>query len=179
MRRRKLFTLAAGVSAVLCCAVCVLWVRSYSTGEWLEMYDPRGCQTLCVSRGMIVARWEAANPSREMTLIHASVTDPRPIEPPVRRETLLTDLYYRMYFDRLGSWLACYEEAPAAARSTELAVPLWLLGGISAIAPAARLARGRRLRSRANSGRCPTCGYDLRATPDRCPECGAIPAAGA
>ena len=27
--RRKLFTLAAGVSAVLCAGVCVLWVRSY------------------------------------------------------------------------------------------------------------------------------------------------------
>jgi hypothetical protein len=37
--RRKLFTLAAAVSAVLCVAVCVLWVRSYRPAPWFGRID--------------------------------------------------------------------------------------------------------------------------------------------
>lgn len=35
-----------------------------------------------------------------------------------------------------------------------------------------RVAMRQRLAAR---GLCPSCGYDLRATPSRCPECGSIP----
>lgn len=51
-------------------------------------------------------------------------------------------------------------------------VPYWLCFSVTAAAPLAALAARIRRRRRARLGRCPKCGYDLRASPDRCPECG-------
>jgi hypothetical protein len=60
----------------------------------------------------------------------------------------------------------------------DLYLPYWLLTVVTLILPlACTLSWIRRFTTtrRQRAGLCPTCGYDLRATPDRCPECGAIP----
>ena len=58
-------------------------------------------------------------------------------------------------------------------------VPYWLGIAATLAFPAGRLgllvASRRRGRQRQRTGRCATCGYDLRATPEKCPECGAVP----
>jgi hypothetical protein len=50
-------------------------------------------------------------------------------------------------------------------------VPYWAVVLVWAILPVARVV-GRLVNRRGQSGLCPVCGYDLRATPARCPECG-------
>ena len=63
----------------------------------------------------------------------------------------------------------------AYERYWQRSVPLWLFMFPGVIAPTIWLLRflgARRRNARLRGGRCPVCGYDLRAATTRCPECG-------
>jgi hypothetical protein len=53
-----------------------------------------------------------------------------------------------------------------------IVVPYWAIAVVTGAAPAAWLIRRSTGGRRFGRGRCRTCGYDLRSSPERCPECG-------
>ena len=54
-----------------------------------------------------------------------------------------------------------------------IGLPAWPLAVLFSILPVLWLRKA--LTKKTPVGHCPSCGYDLRATPGRCPECGKIP----
>lgn len=79
----------------------------------------------------------------------------------------------------IGAGLFRFNPSGTSA-DTYYIVPDWFMAALLALMPAFILTRlvqtKRRMQRRIAKDLCPSCGYDLRASPDRCPECGAVPA---
>jgi hypothetical protein len=184
---RRLFNLLTVLSLLLCVAVCVLWVRSYTVIDTIEylsidpaisVTNPGRVSTFvaCTDRGSFTARfgtavckWYAPPPGYlRWKLYFASEGGPfftqGKVEPPQE--------YASPWLAGLGFQFSGYPGSPIS----EISFPLWFLPacvlglplGLTALRFPRRRLRGRR-------GQCVRCGYDLRATPCRCPECGTEP----
>jgi hypothetical protein len=169
MRRlaRHLFALFAAVSLLLCLSLTVLTVRSLPLGT---------CDTLSRNASSVYSYVESVDGK---ILLSYSRSSPRPGVTPVPRWRSSTEeaTNYQPsdapWFNLAG--LSFFHAPLAAGRSesrTYLMVPAWLSLPATAALPCLWLFRMIRHRYRADCGRCPSCGYDLRASPERCPECG-------
>jgi len=168
-----MFNLLTALSLVLLVATAVMWVRSYwisDSWEWVSHYRTR---FIAISGGRVLLQVNhGASAAQEfMAVDHYSYVKQA-------NETAGVGRPWRYG----GFWIENLSFAPSAARSawlpyTDYVVPLYAVVLVSLILPGMAVRRVLRERKRKRVGLCPTCGYDLRASPQRCPECGAIASA--
>jgi 4-amino-4-deoxy-L-arabinose transferase-like glycosyltransferase len=198
MRRaaRILFNAAAAISLLLCVATVAPWVRSYLVSDrlffqWYEDAQDRSYwaqDTIKCGRGgiginrivqsgerfpMLGPGYRAEHQARFGSVPIHGVTE---AEYPNFHVGVGDDPVWGG-FKRGAYAYADPGHARPRAYGWQVVVPLWAVLGPAVLFPALWGWRWRRLRKGHRAGLCPTCGYDLRATPDRCPECGAVPSA--
>lgn len=178
--RRKLFNVATVVSLALCVAACVLWVRSYRVWEGgfctKTSTEPDGTWRT-VEAGFLSTQGALGLSFERRT--RRSPTNPalatsaptglrwRYTGHPPPNQALAWWEWHRPQW-RAGLVPAGRNPPKWAAL---LRLPYWIICPLLACLPGWWLVRTKSRRR----GLCPTCGYDLRATPDRCPECGTVP----
>jgi hypothetical protein len=154
--KRRLVTLAAAGSLVLCVATVSLWVRSYWAADRIERYDKVGSMTLG-SRDGALGFWRDSDWSGATRGIY----------------------YRKVESEWPFSGTMTFSAHVRYGTQLRVILPHWVLALLFAMLSAFCFRSAVRSRRRHREGRCPACGYDVRATPDRCPECGAMPAAAA
>jgi hypothetical protein len=177
---RRLFNLAAGVSLVICLATVVLWARSYF--KWdrgflcgsvendaqrvLDFWSQRGHITIKLTRTEGFSQSMATKPRQGASLFSDSL-----------RDAWTPQASVGFLLDSEVSYRSFDYTATVKPRDTTwtVVVPHWFGAALMAVLPFVCLWRWRAEQRNAIAGLCPTCGYDLRATPARCPECGTIP----
>jgi hypothetical protein len=179
---RRLATLAAVASLLLCVATVALWVRSYwrsdaaSRREYFAEQLRARTLYLHQALGQIVVNTSStSNASSEVHSHHLGWRFRSQDVGPIDERTI-----ERFRGDPQARFLAGFGFMVinlGASKLHFIIVPHWFFVLLFAILPVVRLYVAFRSRGRQPIGRCPACGYDLRATPARCPECGAVPAA--
>ena len=166
---RRLLTLLSAVSLVLCVAAVWLWVRSHHVyADQIGWGWERRAGGGYAVRGVQSERGRLTFYARELP----------PAAGGYGRDNYVGRYWHEMFLRPGGRVPAAFTVMRRDGRVTGVVLPHGAVAAVTAPPVVAWLVaahRRRERRWRAARGGCPTCGYDLRATPDRCPECGAVP----
>jgi hypothetical protein len=186
---RRVLTVLWALSLLLCVAVVVLWVRSYSANDgWVDArrgYVSFGrlghgkLMVMTVDRepgvhGFERLQWAAWVDWEQRPTAPGAFTSSHTLAanwvPGFRAYTGTQD-----YVVRAGN-ADLEQRFSVAERPFRLVVVSYWIPFLLTLLPLTPfiLRRIRRLIPRRVPGLCARCGYDLRATPGRCPECGTL-----
>jgi hypothetical protein len=194
--RRKVFTIAAGFSAVFCVAAAVLSVHCLDRFDdigWAH-WRPEGPREtsralrVCGLEGSVWASYERIEWAEPDFAARLKNTTPdgfhaRSIDLRLIRNAGMSP---RSMFGAASAFAFGRQPMQGPAIRTvvyQARAPGWFLVCVTSLLPIwwlrATVSRALARRTARKQARCVQCGYDLRATPDRCPECGTAPAKGA
>jgi hypothetical protein len=191
---RILFNGFTALSLILFITTIAMWLRSRNASEWItyqwmtaDGHDIRARHLGLVGfREAILFRAQgyAFRPANDAEAV--SLRRELPSESGLRRRVLPAESLagvgagngrWGFLHKSRKSWNGEYclngRMYRVTVRFSSITVPFWFLTLVFALPPTHVLWRWRRSR-RKPVGLCPSCGYDLRATPDRCPECGTV-----
>ena len=191
---RALFKLVPITSLLIAFAATVAWVRSAFVGDQVFLRDndveARGDHGMLWtdynlhSGGGVRSLWVSENEDRGnyhdpdlrgyLPLPERHGWELRRSAGPARPRTFAPSQWgrWRVRVGRFGAGAEAYRGVQAGSDESYLTLPYWSIALPAAAVGACGFAGALRRRARHRSGRCPACGYDLRATPERCPECG-------
>jgi hypothetical protein len=159
--KRRLFTLLAMVSLLLCVATLLLWLRSERESDdfwWWTDFHGVGIY----SDGGRLSFWDATSKYKNPSVQHLVHMPPLVfLHPPT------TGVYSKRLRTGFGS-------SDDGVHWRAVIVPHLVMVVITILLPVQRVRAYWSRRRSYCAGYCVTCGYDLRATPDRCPECGMV-----
>ncbi len=174
--KRRLFNILAVVALILCLATVALGVLSYWKFDGIAYQSRTSVDYVFSNRGKLTFRhdimnagyigfgrpgWQCGHQASVNPLIRSSA-----------------DVGTRWNYRLLG--FSCYVRGGGSTQTAttwtswfptwEVVVPHAAVAALLAVLSALAFRQFRA--SRRHLGLCPSCGYDVRATPERCPECG-------
>jgi hypothetical protein len=179
-KRHIVLNVLAVASALLSMASVALWARSYTTSDYIEYirWSTDDVSTRTVSFLSTAGRLDLkfyhveVNPPDDFVTARRTLANyPLKTGAVAHRSTAEVKRSASSWIGGFGfsywTWRADWH-----TKNRGITIPTWFLVAVTLALPFIQTGRLLAKRRTRRGNLCPSCGYDLRASPDRCPECG-------